>query len=148
MTDQHTPVQNPLTLVMTARSDADYAALTQTIEGLQAMPVEKNPVVAALNKLDNVHFARFVFFGDNKIGVITTYDNSFDDYITEFATELGAVFNTLLSHVVDAPPLPVQDNRDEFLRYVRDHDLRCVGSFYSAYPDRTVLDIVGVGAPA
>ncbi|MCW2901472.1 MAG: hypothetical protein JWO67_3737 [Streptosporangiaceae bacterium] len=148
MSDQHTPVQNPLTLVMTAKSDADYVALTQTIEGLQAGPAEHNPVVTALNKLDNVHFARFVFFGDNKIGVITTYDNGFDAYITEFANELGGVFDTLLSHVVDAPPLPVQDNRDEFLRYVRDHDLRCVGPFYSAYPDRTVLDIVGVGAPA
>jgi hypothetical protein len=27
-------------------------------------------------------------------------------------------------------------------QFVRDHDLRCVGPFYSAYPQRTVLDIV------
>jgi hypothetical protein len=144
MTEQSTaqPVQNPLTLVMTAKSAQDYAALRQIIEHIQSLPPEQNPVVIALNKLANVHFARFVFLENNQLAVITTYDKDFDSYINEFTNTLGEVFNTLLAHVGDCPPLPVQDHREEFLRFVRAHDLRCVEPFYTAYPNRTVLDIL------
>jgi hypothetical protein len=41
----------------------------------------------------------------------------------------------------EAPPLPVQKNRDEFLAYVKANDLRAIEPFYSAYPKATVLDI-------
>ena len=39
------------------------------------------------------------------------------------------------------PPLPVQQNRQAFLDYVRANDLRAIEPFYSAYPKATVLDI-------
>jgi hypothetical protein len=148
MTDQpgQVPIQNPLTLVMTAKSPDDYVALRQVVQNIQALPAAQNPVVVALNSLANVHFARFSFLDDNRqIAVITTYDNGFEDYINEFVDKLGDVFDALLAHVQDSPPLPVQAHRQEFLDFVRAHDLRCVGSFYSAYPTRTVLDIAGTG---
>jgi hypothetical protein len=136
------PVQNPLTAVMTAKSPEDYAALQQLIEHLQSLPPGQNPVTVALNKLGNVHFARFAFLGTNQLGVITTYDGDFEAYINEFIDSIGDVFNTLLAHVEDAPPLPVQTYRQEFLDYIRTIDRRCVGTFYSAYPERTVLEIL------
>lgn len=139
------PVQNPLTAVMTAKSPADYAALQQLVERLQSLPPEQNPVEVALNKLGTVHFARFAFLGNNQLGVITTYDGDFESYIHEFIDAIGNVFNDLLKHVVDAPPLPVQQYRQEFLDYIRSIDNRCVGKFYSAYPERTVLDITQSG---
>jgi hypothetical protein len=126
---------------MKAASPQAYAALQQTVEGLQSRPPDQNPVVAALDKLGTVHFARFVFLGDDQLAVITTYDGDFDDYINDFIDEIGDVFNALLRHVDDGL-VPVQSHRQEFLRFVREHDLRCVGPFYSAYPDRTVLDIL------
>src|SRR5512144_301104 len=132
------PVQSPLTLVMKAESPAAFAALRQTVENLQALPTDENPVVAALDRLGTVHFARFVFLGDDQLAVITTYDGDFDTYINHFIDEIGDVFNALLQHV-DATLVPVQSHRAEFLTFVRDHDLRSVGSFYSAYPQRTVL---------
>ncbi len=135
------PVQNPLTAVMTAKSPEDHAALRQLVERLQALPPDQNPVVVALNKLGTVHFARFAFLDNHQVAVITTYDGDFDVYINEFIDEVGDVFNALLAHVVDAPPLPVQTFRQEFLDYIRSIDRRCVGTFYSAYPERTVLDI-------
>jgi hypothetical protein len=46
-------------------------------------------------------------------------------------------------HVESAPPLPVQTYRQEFLDYVHSVDVGCVGTFYSAYPERTVLYILG-----
>jgi len=148
MTEQPLPpVQNPLTLVMKAKSQEDYAALKQLVEHLQSMPPDQNPVTVALNEIGTVHFARFAFLGNNQVGVITTFDGDFAVYINEFIDTIGDVFNALMAHVEDAPPLPVQTFRQEFLDYVRAANVGCVGSFYSAYPERTVFDILGpIGA--
>ena len=135
-------IQNPLTLVMTAKSSQDYAALQQIITEIQALPPEKNPITIALTNLANVHFARFVFLDNNQLAVITTYDGDFDGYINDFINELGEVFDKIFVHIADSPPLSVRAHRDEFLAYARAHDLGCVGQLYSAYPNRTVLDII------
>jgi hypothetical protein len=135
-------VQSPLTLIMSIKSESDYAQLNGLLQKIQAAPADKNPIWAALNKLKIVHFARFVFLENNtKLAVITTYDGTFDDYINDFIDAIGDVFNALLAHMQDAPPLPVQQNRQEFLDYVRANDLRGIEPFYSAYPQATVLDI-------
>lgn len=136
------PVQRPLTLVMKAKSALAFAELKLTVQALQALPEELNPVVKGLNKLATVHFARFVFLDDRRLAVITSYDGDFDDYINDFINEIGDIFNNLIKFMEDAPPRPVQTYRKEFLQYIKDHDLGCVGAFYSAYPDRTVLDIL------
>src|SRR3954466_286049 len=68
-------VQNPLTLVMTIKSPADYAQLNGLLQQIQSAPPEKNPIRGALDKLKSVHFARFVFLANNtQLAVITTYD--------------------------------------------------------------------------
>ncbi len=134
-------VSQPLTLVMRARPEA-AAALRADVEELQATPREHNPVIQALDTLQTVHFARFVFIDDDRLAVITTYDGDFERYIMDFVDHIGWVFDKLLRHVTDPPPLPVEDNREEFLAYVREHDRGCVPPFYSAYPNRTVLDIL------
>ena len=136
------PVQNPLTLIMTARSADDRRMLQKKLTVLQSLPREQNPAVMALDKLATVHFARFVFLDDARLAVITTYDGDFECYINEFVDHIGDVFNDLLQHMDDAPPLPVQQHRQEFLDYVRRNDLRCLPPLYSAYPQRTVLDIL------
>lgn len=137
------PVQNPLTLVMRIRSPEDYKVLNQTLEDLFRLPPTENPVTVALDKLANVHFARFVFLENNtRLAVITTYDGDFEDYITDFVDEIGDVFDTLLKHIEGAESLPpVRNNREEFLAFVRAHDEPYVRPFYSAYPALTVLDI-------
>jgi hypothetical protein len=136
------PVQSPLTLVMTIRSPEDFNILNQRIKEIQSAPPEKNPIWAALDKLKIVHFARFVFLENNtKLAIITTYDGSFDDYLNEFIDEIGDVFNVLLQHMKDAPPLPVQRNRSAFRGYIKANDLGGIPPFYSAYPQATVLDI-------
>lgn len=135
-------VQSPLTLIMTIKSPTDYAQLKALLDGIQAAPPDKNPVWVALGKLNNVHFARFVFMENNtKLAVITTYDGTFEDYIADFTREIGHIFDALLIHMDGAPPLPVQKNPKEFLEYVRRNDLRGMPPFYSAYPKSTVADI-------
>lgn len=141
------PIQNPLTLVMKAQSAESWAGLRQAVEHIQSLPDDKNPIVIALNKIGTVHFARFAFLEDQQqLLVITAYDGDFATYINEFINEIGDVFNTLLEYVADAPPLPVQTYRQEFLEYVRARDLRAVGTFYSAYPNHTVLDLLDMAS--
>ena len=114
------PVQSPLTLIMAIRSPEDFEALSARIHEIQSAPLEKNPIWIALDKLKIVHFARFVFLENNtKLAIITTYDGSFEDYLNEFIDEIGDIFNALLQHMKDAPPLPIQRNRDAFRDYVK-----------------------------
>jgi hypothetical protein len=148
MTDARTadaPVQNPLTLVMTVKPE-DREVLRAKVHGLQALPPEKNPVTTALEEIGTVHFARFVFIDEDRLAVITTYDGDFERYIMDFVDYIGPVFDDLLQHMVDAPELPVEQHRQEFLAYVRKNDLTCVPPFYSAYPTRTVQDVLADAA--
>ncbi|MDX1964966.1 MAG: hypothetical protein SFX18_17595 [Pirellulales bacterium] len=135
-------VTNALTLVMTIKSPDDKVKLKQLITSLQQLPPEKNPIAVALTKLGNVHFARFVFIGDDQLAVITSYDNDFETYILSFVDELGEVFDKLLVHIKDAPPLPVKEHPEAFLEFVKKRDLICEPPFYSAYPTLKVQDIL------
>ena len=137
----HEAVQHPLTLVMTIKSPEDRARLDATLQQMQSLPPERNPIATALDTIGTVHFARFVFLDETRLAVITTYDGDFDVYVNEFVDHIGEVFDALLQHIADAPPLPVQQHRAEFLAFLGAHDLGCIPPFYSAYPDRTVLDI-------
>jgi hypothetical protein len=135
-------VQNALTLVMTIKSETDYQQLHALLYGIQSKPRDQNPVWQALTKLKTVHFARFVFLSNNtQIAGITTYDGTFEHYVNEFTDSVGDIFNAILAHVTEAPPLPVQQHRAEFLAYVKANDLGCIQPFFSAYPTATVLDI-------
>lgn len=135
------PLQHPLTLIMRLTSPEAGAELRAILTRFQDLPPASDPVRVALDTIGTVHFARFTFLdGDTRLAVITSYDGSFDTYINEFVNEIGEVFDTILARVVDAPPLPVAEHRQEFLRFVADHDVPSV-DFYSADPDLTVLDI-------
>lgn len=135
-------VANPLTLVMTIKSEKDYQDLKHLLEDFQSRPPEMNPIRVALTKLGIVHFARFVFLSSSQLAIITTYDGSFEQYIDAFVNEIGGVFDKLFAHIKDAPPLPISEHRKHFLDYIKEHDLRCIEPFYSAYPDLKVLDIL------
>ena len=136
-------VQNALTLIMPIKSPEDFAQLNAQLTGIQSLPPASNPLAQALTATHMVHFARFVFLENNtKLGVITAYDGSLSAYVNAFIDKVGQIFDMLLVHMTDAPPLPVEQHRDEFLAYVQAHDVPIVPPFYSAYPTLTVLDIV------
>ena len=138
-----TQKQNPLTLIMKIKSPADAVALKGMLTKFLSMPRDQNPIDVALDKLAKVHFARFVFLDDDtRLAIITSYDDAFDDYINDFVNVIGDIFNALLAHMSDAPPLPVQQNRAAFLEYVRANDLTSFGAFYSAYPTLGVKTIL------
>lgn len=121
--------------------------------GRKAGIAENNAAVSAAVKngadaIGTLHDARFVQLDDDTIMLITTYDGDFDTYIQDFTKHLSAVFNMLLPNAVDPPPLPVEKNPEAFAAWVRERDLPVLSSYYSAYPDLTVQDILALRAKA
>ena len=135
------PVQSPLTLVMTLKSDQAYQDLSATLRSSPPCRDSENPIIQAMNAVGTVHFARFVFLDNTRLAVITTFDGDLSTYLEDFAAKIGDVFDLLNAHMVGAPPAPVKDNPAAFLAYVQANNLTPVG-FYSAYPTKTVLDIL------
>lgn len=109
----------------------------------------------ALIELNFLHFARFVpSRSGTHLMVTTEFDGPFEPYVLDFAVCIGDVFNRLLSRCNPKPTLPVGHHPDEFLAFVREWnrvpatpDLLLPPDFdypvFSAYPQKTVLDIVG-----
>ncbi len=130
MPDLPDQIASPMTLVMDIKSDQDYDALKELLDNKQ----RKDEIAVALTTLKTVHFARFVFLSKAQLAVITTYDESFDDYVGQFVDAIGGIFDALLTHMKDAPPLSVTDHRSECLAYVKAHDIPCVEPYFRAYP--------------
>jgi hypothetical protein len=97
---------------------------------------------SSLSNDAKIHFARFVFLeNDTQMGVITSYDFSFEDYIFTFLKNFGTLFDDLFRYVVDAPPSPVRENPEAFGDYVYRNDVKPF-VFFGAYPDLSVANIL------
>ena len=134
------PVQTPLNLVMPI-ADGQLQNLGEVLARFNQS--EDKPLHNALKALGNVHFAQFVFLEKGtRLGVFTIYDGDFDDYILSFVEHIGEIFNRILKHIGDggAQLVPVQEHRDEFLQFIKKHDVTGLGQF-SAYPGRRAFDI-------
>ncbi len=120
---------------------------------MMAINSQKDRTNASLQALHFVHFARFLPTRDNRIlQVITSFDGPIQAYALDFVIAIGDVFNTILSFVKDAPPLPVKEYPAAFLAFVEKNNRVVVQEpvmawdnypTYSAYPRTTVVDILG-----
>lgn len=112
----------------------------------------------ALEDLSFVHFARFIPSWDGRALMVTTeFDGPLDPYVLDFVLALGDVFDTVLRYVKKPPSLPVREYPDEFVAWVRRwnrvpfyrrHNATLFPEdfdypLYSAYPEKTVIDITG-----
>jgi cytochrome P450 len=139
------PVQTALTAVMEIRAPQAFHA--QALKLILSQAYQQ--VVDVLDRVGTVHFARFVFLeNDSKLALMTSYDGAFDTYMKNYIEVAGDLFNLMLAHIKDAPPLPVRRYRDEFIAYVEKIDLVSDSPFYSAYGELTVQDILGMGEGA
>ena len=129
-------VQSALNLWLPLKTPAQMLALSATIESVQTK------IDAALKGLHYVHFARFLPTPDySTLQVVTTYDGDLDSYLMDFVVVLGDEFNAILEFVEGAPPLPVQKYPQEFIAFVKSHNMKQV-KVWSAYPFDTVLDVL------
>ncbi|MEB3333515.1 MAG: hypothetical protein VKP70_00870 [Cyanobacteriota bacterium] len=134
VTDQ---VQNALNLFLTLKSPAQMPAL------LTILKEQNEAVRLALESLHYVHFARFLPSLDGSVlMVITEYDGDLNSYLMDFVAVLGPVFTAILDFVKDAPRLPVEAYPEDFLAFVRQHNMADVRA-WSAYPLDTVIEVQG-----
>jgi cytochrome P450/deferrochelatase/peroxidase EfeB len=123
----------------------------------------KGVIDKALNDLHYVHFARFLPARNGQaLQVITSFDGDFRAYVLDFVLAIADQFDLILGYVRDwpppgtpaVPPYRVKDHPAEFLQFVTKNDLRRDADgaggigLYSAYPNRTVIDIVGASRTA
>ena len=90
--------------------------------------------------ISTIHFVRWLLIdGGRRLMLVSDYDNSWENYIDEFAemilSGLDAIWETSLGYPADgARDLPA------FKRFLRSHQVPAE-LFFSAYPDQTVLTI-------
>ena len=129
--------QNALNLICKIKSPADQKQL----EALLHQHAMDNAKI--LNAVGTVHFARFLFLDNHtQLALFTEYDGRLETYVMDFVKVASPLFNMLLQHVAAPPPLPVEAHPQDFLAWVKKHDLPSVVPLYSAYPTLTVQDIV------
>lgn len=141
-----TPVQSPLNLMLKITPGQNLAILAYVSS-------QSATIDAGLDAVGTVHFARFLpepgFTSDpptsQTLWVLTEYDGTFNQYITDFVNQMGPVFDKLFSFVVDPPPLPVEKNIEAFGSWVNAHN--APSNLYSAYPACTVQMILNGGCP-
>ena len=75
-----------------------------------------------LHNSGTVHFARFNIVGGN-LEMISVYDGDQATYLHDFVDLLGDVFDSIMTFVVDPPQTPVRDHPEEFVAWIKDHDL-------------------------
>lgn len=115
---------------------------------------------AALQRLNFVHFARFLPATDGStLSVITEFDGPLQPYVMDFIIVIGEEFSVILSYMEDwpeqradgQPSVFVKDRPDEYWNYISRHNKVTVAGLpkfdnlhlFSAYPQQTVLDIIG-----
>jgi hypothetical protein len=130
--------QNQLTLVTVVaegRSDRVRAVMS----AIDSYARRLSPPGSLLG-ISTIHFVRWLLIdGGRRLVLVSDYDNSWENYIDEFAemilSGLDAIWETSLGYPPDgARDLP------SFKRFLRSHQVPAE-VFFSAYPDQTVLTI-------
>ena len=132
-------IQQTLNVVMPIKTPlSEHAEMVKKIIAYGAPRIERR-----LDQSRHVHFAWFnLQNNDSELALHTVFDGDFDAYIEHFALHVGPLFDQLLEHIQNAPPLPVAEFPKEFVDTIRRYNQAPVGGyFYSAYPKRTVDDL-------
>jgi len=133
-------LQRTMNLIMPL---ADASALGKA-RLVQTLAAAVHEVTAGLDNTEIVHNGRFVIV-DRCLCMFSVYDGDFSNYIRDFIYNIGAAFDGILSFVKDPPPLPVEDNPDAFIDWVKAHDApqlpyQDIASINPAYdPDLTKI---------
>jgi hypothetical protein len=99
-----------------------------------------------LNRIKTIHFARWVFMGNNrKVFFPTNYDGSHESYMDDFINKVGWGLNIIFSNFVPYPSTKWMIKggayREQKFKYTqRLHQLRSE-VWYKAYPDLTATDL-------
>lgn len=110
-------LQRPMNLIMPLRRPSLLARgkLTQTLVGAT------DEVLAGLNNVGTIHFARFDIVAGN-LCMFSIYDGDLGGYVRDFIATIGNAFDGILAWVKDPPALPVGAHVEEFIEWIEAHD--------------------------
>lgn len=110
-------LQRTMNLIMPLR----FPTLLARGELARVLFEASDQIVAGLNTVGTVHFARFDIVAGN-LCMFSVYDGEFSSYIRDFIAAIGSGFDAILGCVKGPPSRPVSEHVDEFVDWVRRHD--------------------------
>ena len=110
----------------------------------KALPGELPPLMpdlaAAQDDLGTVHFSRFMVEGDEKLLFLSDIDGETDEHIERLVESAGPVFDAIFTYVDNPPPMPVADNPEGVIKWLKRHVREPLDTYF-AYGDASVQDI-------
>ena len=101
---------------------------------LRAVSASIDEISTGLSNVGTVHFARFDII-DGNLCMISVYDGDFTNYIRDFISVFGSVFDALMGIVKDPPPVPSEHHPEAFIDWVNAHDaLQIPSGITSLFP--------------
>ena len=110
----------------------------------KALPGELPPLMPDLARaqddLGTVHFSRFMVEGDEKLLFLSDIDGEADEHIERLVESAGPVFDAIFEYVDDPPAIPVADNPERVIKWLKRHVREPVDTYF-AYEDASVQDV-------
>jgi hypothetical protein len=131
--------QNQLTLVTAIRPGlADRAgSVLAAIDGY----AQRLAPPGSLIGISTIHFVKWLVIDDGRrLMMVSDYDGSWESYIDEFAEMILSGLDAIWETAYGYPPDGARD-LPAFKRFLRSHQVPAE-VFFSAYPDKTILNIV------
>jgi hypothetical protein len=110
-------LQTPMNLVMPLR----IPLVAMRAQLGQMLFEAADEILAGLNNVGTVHFARFDVI-DGNLCMFSIFDGDFQGYIRDFIGAIGGAFDGIMGFVKNPAPTPCGQHVDEFIDWVRRHD--------------------------
>ena len=133
--------QNHFTLSFPLKGPADANLLAE-----QLPPMMPN-LFRATDTIGRVHYSRFTVLSERTLLFLGDFDGELDQLMADLARLAGPVFDAILHHVDNPPPVPVAANVDAFVKWAAAHLVRAV-NLYTAYPNVTAKEIKALASAA
>jgi hypothetical protein len=133
--------QNHFTLSFPLKGPADANLLAEQLPPM--MP----KLFRATDTIGRVHYSRFTVLSERTLLFLGDFDGELDQLMADLARLAGPVFDAILHHVDNPPPVPVAANVDAFVKWAAAHLVRAV-NLYTAYPNVTAKEIKALASAA
>ncbi len=133
--------QNHFTLSFPLKSPADAKLIAEQLPPL--MP----ELFRANDTIGTVHYSRFTVLSEKTLLFLGDFDGEFGQLMADLAKLAGSVFDAILRHVDNPPPVPVASNMDAFVEWTASQLIDAV-NLYTAYPGVSAREIKALASSA
>jgi hypothetical protein len=117
-------------------------------QGLAAALAPSMPALfAAQDAIGTIHYSRFTVLSPKTLLFLGDFDGDFTELMAELARHAGPVFDTVLLHVENPPPVPVAEHAEAFVEWMAERLVSPL-NVYTAYAGVSVQRIKELAAVA